>query len=131
MLYASSESLNLWTRRQWLKTVGASTVGAACAPALRAVDGPGPVPAPLMQIAILRGTISRPTLAARLDAVKAFGLDCVQLNLGCAGLSMMPDEIPREVIAKIRREAESRKITIASLEGTFNMSHPDPKHRRT
>ena len=43
---------------------------------------------------------------------------------------MMPDEIPPELVTRIRREVDARGITIASLEGTFNMSHPDPNHRR-
>jgi sugar phosphate isomerase/epimerase len=66
-----------------------------------------------------------------LDAVKACGLDCVQVSLDCAGLSDMPDEIPLEVSGRIRREAAARGITIASVQGTFNMSHPDAEHRRT
>ena len=50
--------------------------------------------------------------------------------MGCAGLPVMPDEIPPELVARIRREAAARGITIASVEGTFNMSHPDAEHRR-
>ncbi|HUT88303.1 MAG TPA: sugar phosphate isomerase/epimerase family protein [Thermoguttaceae bacterium] len=65
-----------------------------------------------------------------MDAVKACGLDCVQLSMSCAGLPMMPDEIPPELVTRIRRETDARGITIASLEGTFNMSHPDAEHRR-
>ncbi|HPM79492.1 MAG TPA: sugar phosphate isomerase/epimerase family protein [Candidatus Anammoximicrobium sp.] len=83
-----------------------------------------------MQIGILMGTFARPTLQARLDAVKACGLDCVQLSMGCAGLPAMPDEIPPELAARIRREADARGIAIASLEGTFNMSHPDAEQRQ-
>jgi len=83
-----------------------------------------------MEIGILMGTFSRPTLEARLDAVASCGLHCVQLNLGCAGLAMMPEKVPLELAAQIRREAEARGISIASLEGTFNMSHPDAIHRR-
>ena len=124
------ESGNLWTRRRWLKAAGALTVGATCAPTLRAGAKPDNPPAPFMQIGILMGTFARPTLEARLDAVKACGLDCVQLNMGCAGLPMLPDKIPPELVTRIRREAGARKITIASLEGTFNMSHPDADHRR-
>ena len=37
---------------------------------------------------------------------------------------------PRNLIARIRREAAARGIEIASLQGTFNMSHPDAEHRR-
>ncbi len=83
-----------------------------------------------MQIGILMGTFARPTLQARLDAVKVCGLDCVQLSMGCAGLPAMPDEIPPELAARIRREADARGIAIASLEGTFNMSHPDAEQRQ-
>jgi sugar phosphate isomerase/epimerase len=124
------ESGDLWTRRRWLKAAGALTVGATCAPILQAAEKPDNPPAAPMQIGILMGTFARPTLEARLDAVKACGLDCVQLNMGCAGLPMLPDKIPPELVTRIRREADARKITIASLEGTFNMSHPDADHRR-
>jgi len=46
-------------------------------------------------------------------------------------LSDMPDEIPLEVAGRISRETAARGITIASVQGTFNMSHPDAEHRRT
>ena len=130
MIPAIPEGDNLWTRRQWLKSAGAWTVGVTCAPTLQAAAEPGNPPAALMQIGILMGTFSRPTLEARLDAVKACGLDCVQLNMGCAGLPMLPDKIPPKLVTRIRREADARGVTIASLEGTFNMSHPNADHRR-
>ena len=83
-----------------------------------------------MQIGILIKTFERPSLEARLDAVKACGLDCGQWSMGCAGLPAMPDEISPELVARIRREADDRGITICSLEGTFNMCHPDAEQRR-
>jgi sugar phosphate isomerase/epimerase len=83
-----------------------------------------------MRIGILMGTFARPTLEARLDAVKASGLDCVQLSMDCASLPSMPDRIAPEVADRIRREAVARGITIAAVAGTFNMSHPDAEHRR-
>ena len=84
-----------------------------------------------MQIGILLKTFSGPTLEARLDAVKACGLDCIQLNLECAGLSGMPEKIPSELAGRIRQEVAARGITVASVQATFNMCHPDPEHRRT
>ena len=84
-----------------------------------------------IQIGILLGTFGSGTLEARLDAVRACGLDCVQVSLDCAGLPDMPDEIPLAVSGRIRREAAARGITIASVQGTFNMSHPDAEQRRT
>ena len=89
------------------------------------------MPSGAIQIGILLGTFQRATLEARLDAVKACGLDCIQMSLDCAGLSDLPDEVPPEVASRIRRETSARGIAIASVQGTFNMSHPDTEYRRT
>ncbi len=84
-----------------------------------------------IQIGILLGTFTEPTLEAKLAAVKASGLDCVQLNLDAAGLPAMPDQIPSELPSRIRREMAAHQITVVSIQGTFNMSHPDAESRRT
>jgi len=135
-----------WSRRQFLHVAGALTVGAACGQNLSAAApapppstiaplptpaSPPPEGAPPVRIGILLGTFGGGTLATKLDAVKAAGLACVQVSLDCAGLPLMPDEIPMELAGRIRREAAARGISIASLQGTFNMSHPDPEFRRT
>jgi len=139
------ENDGLWTRRHWLRAAGALTIGAAfartgpaaepdgpaAAPERSPAVGPGKKQAPPMQIGILLGTFSRPTLEARLDAVKSCGLDCVQLSMDCAGVPSMPEAIAPELAGRIRRQAAARGITIASVQGTFNMSHPDAEHRRT
>jgi sugar phosphate isomerase/epimerase len=85
---------------------------------------------PAFQIGIFLGTFRRETLEARLDAVKACGLDCVHVGLDCAGLPAMPDEIPPDVPGRIRRAATERGMTISSAQGTFNMTHPDAEYRR-
>lgn len=133
-----NERDGLWTRRRLLAAAGAVAVGVgfgrdvlAAAPGQTKDDEPAEPPKSPMEIGILMGTFARRTLEERLDAVKASGLRCVQLSMGCAGLPTMPDEIPPELVERIRREAEAREITIASLGGTFNMSHPDPEHRRS
>ena len=122
----------LWTRRFMLKATGALTAGTALARSFpaAAAAGPGAPAAPLMQIGILLGTFGRPTLEAGLDAVKASGLDCIQLSMDNAGVPAMPDAIAPELAERIRRQAAERGVTIASLNGTFNMSHPDPAYRR-
>ena len=101
---------------------------AASQPTSRA--GQGQQPAASVQVGILLGTFGRGTLEERLDAVRNCGLDCVQVSLDCAGLADMPDEIPTTVAARIHREAKARGITIASAQGTFNLSHPDAEYRR-
>ena len=80
---------------------------------------------------LLATTFTTGTLEARLDAAKACGLACVQMSMACANLPEMPDQIPAELPERIRREASARGIAIASVTGTFNMSHPDVEHRRT
>jgi hypothetical protein len=82
-----------------------------------------------MKIGILLSTFIRPPLEARLDATKAFGISEVQLSLECAGLPAMPDEIPSGLAERIWRECSARGIVVASLQGTYNMSHPDAEHR--
>jgi sugar phosphate isomerase/epimerase len=84
-----------------------------------------------IRIGVLLGTFRSGTLTERLDAVKASGLDCVQLSMDCAGLTMMPDEITPELAKQIRQAAAERDITLASVAGTFNMCHPDAEHRQT
>ena len=84
-----------------------------------------------MQIGILLATFVRPPLEARLDAAKAHGLMSVQISLDCAGVPAMPDQIPPGLAERLRRETSARGITIASLQGTFNMCHPDAEHRQT
>jgi sugar phosphate isomerase/epimerase len=81
-----------------------------------------------MQIGVL--LFGRGPLEQRLDTVKAHGLDCVQVCFNCVGLPAMPDEVSPGVVARIRREAAARGITIVSMQGTFNMTHPDAEHRR-
>ena len=82
-----------------------------------------------MQIGIFAKTFVRPTLEETLDAVKAAGVDCVQFNMACAGLSSMPDEITPECAAEIKQAHESRGLVMAAVSGTFNMIHPDPGKR--
>ncbi len=132
MFHAMNGREGLGTRRHWLQSAGGLVIGAAVARVLQAAgEESGSGPAPVMQLGILIGTFARPTLETRLDAVQACGLDCVQLSMGSVGLPAMPDEIPAELVARIRGAADGRGITIAALEGTFNMSHPEPEHRRS
>jgi sugar phosphate isomerase/epimerase len=83
------------------------------------------------QIGILLATFSRGTLEARLDAARTCGLSCAQVSMDCANLPAMPDRIPPELPGRIRREAAARGITVAAVQGTFNMGHPDAEQRLT
>lgn len=116
----------------WRNVLAAAKPHAAAATPRRSLPGePGTQPPSLIQIGILLGTFGGGTIEARLDAVKACGLDCVQVSLDCAGMSDMPEKILPEIAGRIRRAAADRGITIAAVQGTFNMSHPDAEQRRT
>ena len=142
MLKNFTDSTALLTRRGLLRTVSAVSIGAAYASIASAnpdasvnashdahANESGKKEPPIIRIGIFLATFSGKTLETKLDSVKASGLDCVQLSMECVGLPPMPDEIPPELIARIRREAAAREIEIASVQGTFNMCHPDADYR--
>jgi len=110
-------------RREFLRLTG--TLAASGSGLLQAAAPAIPL------IGILLGTTIRTgTLEARLDAAKATGVDCVQMSMDCAGLPQMPDQIPADLPRRMRREAAARGLQIASVTGTFNMTHPDPEQRK-
>jgi sugar phosphate isomerase/epimerase len=112
------------SRRDFLHLAGAIAAGTACGQGL-AAEPEGP------QIGILLATTyTTGTLEARLDAAKAHGIGCAQVSMACANLPEMPDQIPAELPERFRREAAARGIKIASVQGTFNMCHPDAEHRK-
>jgi len=115
------------TRRDLLALAGVTVIGTAHA------QGPPEAMDPaLPQIGILlASTYTTGTLEARLDEAKAHEFACVQVSMACVDLPEMPDRIPPELPERIRREAAARGIAIASVQGTFNMCHPDVGHRRT
>ena len=82
-----------------------------------------------MQIGIFAYTFRRPTLEGILDAVKAHSFQQIQFNMGCVGMPELPDSVDDAVCDHVRRKAAAREITMATLSGTFNMSHPDAQHR--
>lgn len=83
-----------------------------------------------MQIGIFAKTFVRPALEAVLDGVQSHGLRYVHFDMACAGLESMPDHIAPELCDRIRRGMAARNLTMASVSGTFNMSHPDPVERQ-
>jgi sugar phosphate isomerase/epimerase len=84
----------------------------------------------LMKIGILSKVFTRPTMEDVFDVIAAAGLKCFQFNAEIAGLPPVPDEIPAGLAARVRQAAATRGLEIASVQATFNMSHPDPEFRR-
>ncbi|MBL8230782.1 MAG: sugar phosphate isomerase/epimerase [Bryobacterales bacterium] len=111
------------SRRTFLAMAGAMASATA--------QPPPPANDALPEIGILLATTyTTGTLEARLDEVKAHGIGCVQMSLSAASLPEMPDEIPAELPARIQRESSARGIRVGSVQGTFNMGHPDAEHRK-
>jgi sugar phosphate isomerase/epimerase len=112
-------------RRDFLALAGVAAIGTARAQGLQEAVDPA-----MPQIGILLTTYNTGTLEERLDEAKAHGLACVQVSIACAGLAAMPDELPAGLPERFRRQVAVRGITIGSVEGTFNMCHPDAEHRQ-
>ncbi len=115
------------SRRDFFCLAGTLAAGTTCGRRVAKAVAPASPPIGIL----IATTFTTGTLEARLDAAKTAGLACVQMSMACAGLPEMPDQVPAELPARIRREASARGIAIASVTGTFNMCHPDVEHRRT
>ncbi len=83
-----------------------------------------------MQIGIFTTVFERATLAERLDAVRAHGLDCVQFDMNSAGVASLPDRIDPALCDRIRSAFVAQGVTMAAINGTFNMIHPDSNMRQ-
>ena len=83
-----------------------------------------------MRIGIFTYVFARATLAERLEAVCSYGLDCVQFDLGSAGLISMPERIDPALCDQIRNTFSTQGVTMSAVNGTFNMIHPDLNVRR-
>jgi sugar phosphate isomerase/epimerase len=96
----------------------------------------------MVQLGILTTEFERPSLEDNLDAVAAHGIGAVQLQLGSAlpgiplrtslemGLDALGPHLDEHLCARIRHQAAARGITVAAVDGTFNMVGPDEARRR-
>jgi len=82
-----------------------------------------------MQLGIFARTFSRPGFVETFDAVKEHGLNCLQFNFACAGLSSMPESIEPALAHRIRAAIEAKSLSMAAVSGTCNLIHPDPIQR--
>jgi sugar phosphate isomerase/epimerase len=77
-----------------------------------------------MRLGIMATTFARPTLEATLDAVTACGVQSVQFDLACAGVSTLPARIAPALCARVRDAFAARGLTLEALAGTFNLVRP-------
>ncbi len=82
-----------------------------------------------MQVGIMSGQISRPTLEESLDAILGHDIRHLQFNLGSLNMEgPLSDKLAKAPV--IRAEIEKRGMVIAALAGTVNMVHPDEEKRQ-
>ena len=82
-----------------------------------------------MQLGIFAKTFVRSRFEETFDAVKSYGLDCLQFNFSSAGLPTLPESIDRSLALRIRAELEDRSLFMAAISGTCNLIHPDLAQR--
>ena len=83
-----------------------------------------------MQIGIFTKVFERATLTERLDAVRTYGLACVQFDLSCANVAPLPERIDPALCAHIHATFAASGVTMSAVNGTFNMIHPDLEVRQ-
>lgn len=77
-----------------------------------------------MKLGIFSKVFARDGIEANLDAVRAHGLDSVQLNLETLGTAPMPEQIPEELCQRVRQGLAQRHLELAAVSGTWNVIHP-------
>jgi sugar phosphate isomerase/epimerase len=82
-----------------------------------------------MRLAIFAKTFGRPTVEHCLAAAREAGLDAVQFNLSILGIETVPENVPRELLARARGAFQESGVEAVALSGTFNAAHPDPAVR--
>jgi len=82
-----------------------------------------------MQVGVFAKTFAGIEPLAVLMACKNAGFDCVQYNMSCSGLDVLPNKIHEEVAAKVLKASLATGIRIAAISATYNMTDPDLTRR--
>jgi sugar phosphate isomerase/epimerase len=95
----------------------------------------------MAQLGVLTSEFPRSSLSDALDAVSRHGIPAVQFQLGSAvpaipiqtsllrGLDVLGEHVNDDLCKEIAEQLADRKITMAAVDGTFNMVHPDKERR--
>lgn len=82
-----------------------------------------------MQIGIFETIFRRASLSESLDAVLSHSIRCLQFDLSSAGISHDAANISEERCRNAQQLLSARGMTMSAVSGTFNMAHPDSRHR--
>jgi sugar phosphate isomerase/epimerase len=83
-----------------------------------------------MNLGIFARTFARESIDDVFAAVARHHFHEVHFNFACAGLPSLPETIDPAILDQIRRSALHHRLTIVGVSGTFNLIHPDARHRR-
>jgi sugar phosphate isomerase/epimerase len=83
-----------------------------------------------MQLGIFAKTFERSSVEETFKAVASNNLHAVQFNMSTVGLDSLPDTVTDKEIQDIQQASEKYSIQLSALSGTFNMTHPNAKHRQ-
>jgi sugar phosphate isomerase/epimerase len=78
-----------------------------------------------MRLGMYSIEIERPSVAALFSAASGYGFTEMQFDFTSMGGEQMPEKISAAQIAEIRKAAADNGIRIVSVNGTFNMIHPE------
>lgn len=82
-----------------------------------------------MELGMYTVELARPNVEALFEAIRGYGFTQVQFDFLSVMDEEMPERIPADLVARVRRAADGNGVRIAAVNGTFNMIHPDPKVR--
>lgn len=82
-----------------------------------------------MQLGIFAKTFARAHFEEGFGAARALGFECIQFNLGCAGLPVLPEFMDPALAQGIRLELQRRSLFMAAISGTCNLIHPNEAKR--
>jgi sugar phosphate isomerase/epimerase len=83
-----------------------------------------------MEIGIFAKTFVRPSVDETFKVIAKHDLHAVQFNMATVGLESLPGKASNEEIKEIQQASKKYNIQLSALSGTFNMAHPDVKHRQ-
>lgn len=82
-----------------------------------------------MKLGMFSVEIARPSVEEFFQALSDYGISEVQFDFLTVCSEEMPLAIDRSLTERIRAAAKASDVGIVAVNGTFNMSHPDPATR--
>ena len=82
-----------------------------------------------MKLGMYSIELERPTVEELFQSVKSYGFSQMQFDFGSVCEEQMPERLDDSLLCRIRAAADANQIQIVSVNGTYNMIHPDPAVR--